>query len=352
MTSRPGLAWSRGLFGVATVLGLLGCETNVPEIVDLSTHATGADLSGWDLDVVLDLARSEDLAPHIVPLPAPSGLSARYERSQTGAEVAVRWRRGAPAARVRVLRRAVDVPTGPFDPLATVLYEGASDEARHAVRQLVALETFYYAAFACDDAGGCESAGVQIPFAVTLMEALQGGGYTIYLRHATDGVCADALALGTALSTSSPGWWASCASDCAVATASQLSPDGVAAAIALGDVLRARAVPITRVRSSEQCRAATTTSLLALGPMIERDPDLTYYAYDESRRCATSKARIAAAPLFGNTLLVGHAGFATPCGPLSALGYLDAAVFRPSTTPGEKPRFMRLVNPAEWPLLF
>ena len=81
---------------------------------------------------------------------------------------------------MRLLRRVETLPLGPFDPLATLVYEGSADEITHRARELVALETSLYAAFSCDDDGGCEDFGVQVPFEITIMQALIDGGYAIF----------------------------------------------------------------------------------------------------------------------------------------------------------------------------
>ncbi len=340
------------LFSICLVTAALaagsGCEAQAPSPPPALDAAQ--DLSR-DFAPPADLSRASDLAQHLVSLPAPTALSVAYQRTPTGALAQIRWARAADlrATHVRLLRRAVDLPTGPFDPLSTLVYEGQGEAAAHAVRQLVALETSIYAVFSCDDEGGCEDAGVQVPFAVTLMQALADGGYTIYLRHAADALCADALALGTAMHTTSPGWWMSCDQDCASATARQLDPSGVARATELGDTLRGRGVPIGRVQTSELCRAVQTAQLLSLGPMIERDPDLSYFVYDESLRCATSRARIAESPPPGqNTLLIGHTGFPSPCAPLDGLGFLDAAVHQPSPAMSGHARFIEILRASEW----
>ena len=246
-----------------------------------------------------------------------------------GAQVHVRWQHGG-AANVRLLRRAETLPLGPFDPSATVVYAGNAEEITHRARELVALEVSFYAAFACDDAGGCETFGVQVPFELTIMQALVDGGYAIYLRHAIADVCADALTLGPAATTSSPGWWKSCDQSCGTATAAQLGAAGIAQATMIGDALTTRAVPISRVHTSELCRAVQTAQLLSLpGVTITTDAALTYFVYDEADRCGLIATELAVPPDPGaNALYVGHAGFAGPCDPLASLAEGEAMIYR------------------------
>ena len=257
------------------------------------------------------------------------------------------------------MRRRDALPLGPFDPAAVVVYDGGADvgEVTHRVRALIALQPYFYAAFACDGAGGCEAFGVQVPFELTLGQALLDGGYTIYLRHALADRCGDALALGTAATTASPGWWRSCERDCTSATAAQLGEVGLAQASALGEALSLRAIPVGLVRTSEFCRARQTAEALALpGATIVEDQPLTYFVYAEDARCAQIAAELALPPPPGsNALLVGHADFAGPCDPLAALAAGEAAVFRPTgPAPNDDDgdlgvaRLIELVGPSAW----
>src|SRR5688572_22420356 len=87
-----------------------------------------------------------------------------------------------------------------------------------------------------------------------LVEALQGGGYNIYFRHApTDWGQHDRV--------ETAGDWASCDP----AKMRQLSAEGRAIVRRIGDAIRALGVPVAKVLSSEYCRAWETARLLDLG---------------------------------------------------------------------------------------
>lgn len=305
------------------------------------------------LDAAVDGKTAGDLAPHLVALAAPTSIEISYELVDDGAVAHLRWARSDDprATRVRVVRRAESLPQGPFDTAAQLVYEGTAGESRERVRELAALETSFYAAFSCDDAGGCEGAGVQRPFAVTLGQALLDGGYNVYLRHGTASLCSDDLALGPAATTSSPDWWRSCQRACAGAPAAQLDANGAGQASIVGDALRSHGVPFGRVITSEFCRARETAQGLSLSPQIETAAALTYFVYDESARCASVKDAVRAAPAPGkNDVFVGHGDFSEPCDPFSSLQPGEAAVYRAATST-EAARFVMLVSATAWATL-
>jgi hypothetical protein len=159
---------------------------------------------------------------------------------------------------------------------------------------------------------------------------LAGGGYVIHWRHASANVCADATALGTAATTTSPDWWKSCESNCSVATARQLNAAGRDEATAMGSTLRARGIPFGRVITSEFCRNVETATLMDLGPTLEESPAITFFVHDEGNRCEASTALLADVPALGtNTAIIGHAGFPEPCPVLADLAWSEGAIFKP-----------------------
>lgn len=101
-----------------------------------------------------------------------------------------------------------------------------------------------------------------------LIEALRGGGYTIYFRHAaTDWSHPDRL--------EAHGEWASCDS----AKMRQLSEAGRANASAIGAAIRALGIPVGNLLSSEYCRCADTARAFALGD-VEAPPQ---HRWDSAR---------------------------------------------------------------------
>lgn len=129
----------------------------------------------------------------------------------------------------------------------------------------------------------------------------------------------------------SPGWWKSCDAVCTTATARQLTPPNSDTEIAaVRTYFMTRAIPVSRVLSSEYCRCFTTATGFQLGPTVEQLPELTYYVYDEANRCRDSLALANQPPAAGtNVALVGHGGFPVACDPLGSLAWGEAAVFKP-----------------------
>jgi phosphohistidine phosphatase SixA len=253
-----------------------------------------------------------------------------------GAELELAWTNPAPSigkTEVKLLRAHNVAPTGPDDATAVVVYEGPAEAASEATSLLLpdlpeAPSTYHYAVYGCTAAGVCETTGAATTLTLALSEALAGGGYNFFWRHASADVCSDNLALGTAATTSSPDWWKSCNADCGTATARQLNATGVDEAVAIGEDLTALSIPFDRVVSSEFCRAVQTAENMALGPTIEQIPEITYFVYDEANRCTDTMALLAEEPAAGsNVALVSHAGFACP--DLDRLAWGEAAIYKP-----------------------
>jgi phosphohistidine phosphatase SixA len=265
---------------------------------------------------------------------APSRLAAAI----VGGDVVLTWTPPDPASGltdVRLVRRLNQPPADADDPQATLVFVGSAAEAVDPVAGLLpdtaeTSRTYHYAVFGCLPGGSCETTGSRASLIPSLVQVLAAGGYVLHWRHATATVCADNLALGTAATTMVPDWWQSCEADCAIATARQLSDVGRNEATAIGAELRARGVPFGRVVTSEFCRNVETADLMALGPVPEESPAITYFVHDEANRCADSYALLAEAPASGtNTALIGHAGFSPACPVLGELAWGEAAVFKP-----------------------
>ncbi|MDX1575151.1 MAG: histidine phosphatase family protein [Kiloniellales bacterium] len=103
-------------------------------------------------------------------------------------------------------------------------------------------------------AGNGVAASAEALAGPALVEALRGGGYTIYFRHAaTDWRNHDRVAKA--------GDWISCDPN----RMRQLSDEGRETARRIGQAFRALAIPVGRVLSSEYCRAVETARLMGLG---------------------------------------------------------------------------------------
>ncbi|MDC3955760.1 histidine phosphatase family protein [Polyangium jinanense] len=252
-------------------------------------------------------------------------------------DVELSWvKSGKPAS--RIVRAENAMPKGPDDPMATVVYEGAASTASEPLRNLVATtpdmpRTYHYAVYGCDAPGSCGGRPATAELAVTIGQALIGGGYNLVWRHAEAEVCEDAFQLGTAAETSSPGWWKSCDSNCATATARQLNATGISQAEQMGLAIKNRGFPFGRVLASEFCRCMKTAELMNLGPAVEPNQDITGFAYDEGNRCANTMSLVATEPPPGtNVAIVGHAGH--QCGVLDALQWGEAAIYKPDGSGG------------------
>ena len=249
------------------------------------------------------------------PVP-PSGLMVEV----SGVDVALSWvPPPAVGGYVRILRRLNAIPIGPFDPEATVVFEGGGASAAESLTGLLpdlvgSPRIYHYVAFGCLPGNNCETVGSRATLAPNLSQVLRAGGYTIHWRHASATVCTDRTDLGPAATTSVPNWWKSCDDDCAggTALARQLDATGRANALSMGLAIAARGFPFARSVTSEFCRAVETATLLDLGPALEERSDVTFFVYDESTRCANVLAILQENPAPGtNTALVGHAGLSS-----------------------------------------
>jgi len=297
--------------------------------------------------------------------PAPTvTATARAEATEfvvviDGPTVRLSWVSPDPASgytQVRLLRSLNTPPSGPYDPTATVVFEGAGGAATDDLQRLlpdteVVQRGYNYVLYGCTAAGNCSDIGTATMLAPTLIEALRGGGYVIFWRHAAATVCVDRIELGTAATTTVPGWWQRCDDECppsGTATARQLDDLGVMQATTAGDAIRRQGIPFGRVLSSEFCRTVETAQLLDLGPPIEELPAITYFVYDEVNRCANSYALLAQPPLpTTNTALVGHTGFSCPV--LDQLAWGEAAIFKPDGRGGAD--FVAQVTADAWATL-
>jgi broad specificity phosphatase PhoE len=130
--------------------------------------------------------------------------------------------------------------------------------------------------------------------AVELVEALQGGGYVIYLRHAaTDRSKEDAGVIDL--------------DDCS--TQRNLSEKGVEQSRTIGRAVRELEIPLGDVFASEYCRTRQTAELAFR--RVELEPSLTGFPNDDAadygERVRTTQELLALRPVEGeNTMLVAH----------------------------------------------
>jgi hypothetical protein len=281
----------------------------------------------------------------------------------TGTNVVINWT-NPPAStgftQVKVLRQLNALPAGPDDPNAETVFTGFATSTSESVTRLLpnapgTHRTYFYVAYGC--AGSvCETRGARSLFQLTVSEALRGGGYTIWWRHASASTCGDRTDLGACscsngVCTNCPAnnWWKSCDTNCTTATARQLTPpNSTAETQTIHDQFAMKRFTVGRVLSSEMCRGIQTAQGMNFGPSIEQLKELTYFVYDEANRCTNTYNLLNEAPAAGtNTAMVSHAGFACPT--IDSLAWGEAAIFKPN--PGGSPTFITRVAWNQWAAL-
>ena len=175
-----------------------------------------------------------------------------------------------------------------------------------------------------------------------LVEALRGGGFNLYFRHA-----------GTEWSQDDhirePGDWTSCDPT----RVRQLSDAGRADARAVGEAMRVLRVPVGGVYASPYCRTVETAELLGLGEVQTTLDVMNLRAADfaggREAVLARTRARLSTPPAPGrNDVFVAHgnvARAATGLYPAEA----EALVLRPLAEAGFE--FVGRLDPAQWTAL-
>lgn len=178
--------------------------------------------------------------------------------------------------------------------------------------------------------------------AADLVEALRGGGYNIYFRHAqTDWSNPDRI--------EKAGDWTSCDPS----RARQLSAAGREAARAVGEAMRALDIPVGRVLASPYCRAVDTARLMALGE-VETTTDVmniraAEYVGGRDTVVRTARELLSTAPAPGtNTVIAAHGNVARAATPVYP-GEAEGVVFRPEGN-GEF-IFVGRLTPEQWTAL-
>jgi phosphohistidine phosphatase SixA len=184
--------------------------------------------------------------------------------------------------------------------------------------------------------GGADAPGNAQLNAVQLVDALQQGGYIVYLRHAaTDRSKEDAGVVDL--------------DDCS--TQRNLSKRGLEQAREIGRGFRALEIPLGTVRASEYCRTRQTAEL-AFG-RAELEPRLTGFPNDDApdyaERVRTTKELLAERPDDGeNTVLVAHIKNIEAAADVS-IEEGELAVFEPLG--GTESRYRGRIPAEAWPQL-
>ena len=172
-----------------------------------------------------------------------------------------------------------------------------------------------------------------------LVEALRGGGFNLYFRHAATDWSQDD-------DVRAAGDWTSCDP----ARIRQLSERGRATARAIGDAMRSLAIPVGKVLASPYCRTVETAELMDLGAVETTTAviNLRVADYFDGREAVVASARalLAVPPAEGtNTVIVAHGNVArlsTPVYPDEAEG----VVFQADGAGGF--RFVGRLSPSDW----
>jgi hypothetical protein len=273
--------------------------------------------------------------------------------SGDGKNVLMSWTNPAEVTSVKVVRTLNAAAIGPGDSSATVVFQGSGTSTTERVEKLMpstsgSPQVWHYRVYGCKN-GSCEATGIATTLSLTLAQALRGGGYTLFWRHATANVCGDQTQLGPASNTTQPDWWRSCDKNCLTAYARQIdSVNAPNETFTIHTAFATRGFTVGKVISSEFCRAVETAQGFDFGPTIELSQALTYYVYDEGQRCTNTMALLNTPPPPGtNTAMVSHAGFT--CAIVDSLAWGEAAIYRPMGAAA--PRFMGRVAWNGWTML-
>ena len=172
-----------------------------------------------------------------------------------------------------------------------------------------------------------------------VIRLLRAGGFNVYFRHAeTDWSQADTI--------QSPGDWHSCNP----AAVRQLSDQGRANSVLIGQAVRALGVPVGRILASPYCRTMETAELMGLGAVASSEAIINMRIADyfggRDAVIATARELLSVAPEPGtNTILVAHgnvARAATAVYPDEAEGVM----FAPDNEVGF--RYVARITPSQW----
>lgn len=161
----------------------------------------------------------------------------------------------------------------------------------------------------------------------SLRDALLGGGYNLYFRHAeTDWSQVDQV--------SAADDWLSCDGE----RMRQLSEEGRADSRRIGDLIRRLEIPVSEVVASPYCRAMETARLMDVGEVQASTAVMNLLAasYFGGRAAIIHTARTLLAtppPAGGNRIIVAHGNVAREATPVYP-GEGEAVVFQPDGNGG------------------
>jgi phosphohistidine phosphatase SixA len=335
-TLRALMPGTRLFYGAFTCNACGRCQA-MPAVVSftvpLNTDGGAADAGAW---VDAGIPKLDGGSP------GPSSLSATL--SADGQRVLLAWLNPDAGTfdRVRITRSSTENgPDGGFTTSTVQVFEGTTSSASELVDGLLPFRTYTYLAVGCSTTR-CETAGITASLTLTLKQALRGGGYTIFWRHASADVCSDRTTLcpaapggqtcGQALAgTANDNWWKTCVADpptCATSARQLNVVNSSNETMAVRTWFQMNGVTVGRILTSEFCRCFTTAQQFMFGPTVEQSQDLTYFVYEEALRCAKSMRLLNEAPARGtNTGMVSHAGFSCPT--LDSLAWGEAAIYKP-----------------------
>lgn len=143
---------------------------------------------------------------------------------------------------------------------------------------------------------------------LALLQALRGGGYSLYFRHvATDWSQSDRV--------DKAGDWRSCDAT----RMRQLSAAGREAARSIGVAMRALRIPVGEVLASPYCRTVETARLMQLGDVVETLQVMNLraaeYVGGRTSVVASARALLASTPPAGNRVIVAHGNVAREATP-------------------------------------
>ena len=182
--------------------------------------------------------------------------------------------------------------------------------------------------------------GVQeVPASKELLKSLRGGGYVLYMRHATTDTSKPDAVPKVDLA------------DCA--TQRNLNDEGRKQAAAIGRQIRAGGIPVGEVIHSPFCRTRETAQLAfpAPGPKLREEVGISYPSNLTAQEKlpvleATRKILSAPVPAGTNRVVVGHAQNLAELMDLFVKPEGAMVVLRPQ--PGGRFEYLASITPAAW----
>lgn len=177
------------------------------------------------------------------------------------------------------------------------------------------------------------------PSPEALVEALRGGGYSLYFRHAaTDWTQQDHVTQRDD--------WLSCDGN----EIRQLSEEGRATSRAIGQSIKALGIPVGRVLASPYCRTVETAKLMQLGKVETTTAVMNLRVQDyfggSAAIVTTAQALLSTPPVANtNTLIVAHGNVAQAATPVYP-GEGEGIIFQTDDATGF--RYVGRITPEDW----